>query len=120
MNVDKITKEQLDAIYNKHPETKFISFMYTYYNLNMKSKPTPIGTWVAVISWIIATVGLIVFDQLGMKEVANSFLWIYIPFGAFIFVLPAFLLNMKRTKRIAKELGITTEEYNYLITKYYS
>jgi len=120
MDVNKITKEQFDAAYAKHPETKFLKFMYTYYNVKLKRKPAPIGTWTAVIAWIIATIGLIVFDQLGMKEVATAFLWVYIPFGTLIFTLPAFLMNKSRTKKIAKELGVTFDQYNYLVDKYYS
>lgn len=120
MDVDKITKKQFDEAYNNHPETRFLKFMYTYYNINLKRKPTPIGTWAAVISWIIATIGLVLFDLLGMHKVAHVFLWIYIPFGFLIFGLFAFLLNKRRIKKIRKELGITIEQYDYLFNKYYS
>lgn len=114
-----VSKEKFDAIYNKYAPSKFLNFVYTYYNVKLKRKPTPIGTLLAVIGWVIGTLGLIIFDQLGMKEIARIFLWAYIPFAALIISLPAFLLNQKRIKKIAKELGVSLERYNKLVALYY-
>lgn len=116
----KITKSQFDKAYNKYPETSFLKFVYTYYNVKLNRRPIPLGTWAAVIGWFIGTIGLIVFDQLGMKDISLKFLWAYIPFASLIITLPAFLLNRIRTKKICKELGVTPEEYNKLVNKFYS
>ena len=107
-----ITKEQFDAAYTKYGPTKFLKFIYTHYNVKLKRKPTPIGTLLAVIGWIIGTIGIIVFDQLEMKEMAKNFLWAYIPFVSLIISLPAFLMHQARIRKIAKELGVTLQEYN--------
>lgn len=115
----EITKEQFDAAYAKYGPSKFLRFIYTHYNVKLKRKPTPIGTLLAVIGWVIGTIGLIVFDQLEMKEIALIFLWAYVPFAALIISLPAFLMNHARIKKIAKELGVTLQEYNDLADKYY-
>lgn len=114
-----VTKEQFDAVYNKYSPSKFLRFVYTHYNVKLKRKPTPIGTLLAVIGWGIGTLGIIVFDQLGMKEVAKGFLWAFVPFGALVISLPAFLLNQRRTKKIAKELGVSLDVYNNLVDKFY-
>jgi len=114
-----ITKEQFDEVYNKYKAGKFLKFAYTHYNVKLKRKPTPIGTWAAVIGWTIGTIGMIVFDQLGMKEIAKDFLWAYIPFAALIIALPAHLMNQARTKKIAKKLGISLDQYNNLVDRYY-
>ena len=114
-----VTKEQFDAAYNKYGPSKFLKFIYTHYNVKLKRKPTPIGTLLAVIGWVIGTIGIIVFDQLEMKEVALKFLWAYVPFASLIIALPAFLMNQARTKRIARELGVSLDEYNRLVDRYY-
>lgn len=114
-----ITKKQFDAAYKEYAPSKFLKFVYTHYNVKLKRKPTPIGTLLAVIGWVIGTIGIIVFDQLGMKEVALKFLWAYIPFGALIISFPAFLLNKRRLKKISKELGISIDAYNKLVDKFY-
>lgn len=114
-----ITKEQFDAVYNKYKPSKFLKFAYTHYNVKLKRKPTPIGTLMAVIGWCIGTAGIIVFDQLGMKDVALKFLWAYIPFAALIIALPAHLMNQSRTRKIAKKLGISLDTYNDLVDKFY-
>jgi hypothetical protein len=114
-----VSKEKFDAVYNKYAPSKFLKFVYTHYNVNLKRKPTPVGTLLAVIGWVVGTLGLIVFDQLGMKEVSLKFLWAYLPFASLIISLPAFLLSQKRIKKIAKELGITLEKYNQLVALYY-
>ena len=116
-----ITKEQFDAAYNKYGPSKFLKFVYTYYNVKMKrpGKPLAWGTIVAVIAFFIATIGMIVFDQLGMKPVAIGFVWGYIPFGALLISLPAFLLNKARIKKIIKILGVTPIEYNKLVDRFY-
>lgn len=118
MDINKITKKEFYQAYNTYPETNFIKWVYKYYNFNLKKKPVPVGTWIAIISWCCATLGLIVFTEIGMIKVANAFLWCYIPFGSLIISFPAFLLNKKRTKKIAKLLKINTEEYNYLVNKF--
>lgn len=114
-----VSKEKFDAVYNKYAPSKFLKFVYTHYNVKLKRKPTPIGTLLAVIGWVVGTIGIIVFDQLGMKEVALKFLWAYLPFASLIISLPAHLLNQRRIKKIAKELGITLEKYNQLVDLYY-
>lgn len=114
-----VSKEKFDAVYSKYAPSKFLKFVYTYYNLKLKKKPTPIGTLLAVIGWIIGTLGIIIFDQLGMKEIAKGFVWAFAPFAALLITLPAFLLNNRRIKKIAKELGITLEKYNQLVSLYY-
>lgn len=114
-----ITKEEFDKVYNRYKPGAFLRFAYTHYNVKMKRTPKPIGTWAGVIGWIIGTIGLIVFDQLGMKDIAMKFLWAYVPFAAFIISLPAFLLNQSRTKKIARKLGVSLDEYNKLVDKFY-
>jgi len=115
----EITKEQFDEVYNKYGPGKFLKFVYTYYNVKLKGKPAPLGTWAAVIGWVIGTIGIIVFDQLEMKDIAIKFLWAWLPFGALIISFPAFWLNQFRIKKIAKKLGISLDQYNKLVEKYY-
>ena len=117
-DVNSITREEFWTAYNAHPETKFLKFMYTHYNVKLKRTPKPIGTWTAVISWIVATIGMILFNELGMRDIAMIFVWFYIPFGTLIFALPAFLMNKARIKKIIKILDVTPDQYNYLVNLY--
>jgi len=114
-----ITKEQFDEVYNKYKAGKFLKFAYTHYNVKLRRKPTPIGTLLAVIGWTIGTIGIIVFDQLGMKDIALKFLWAYVPFAALIIALPAHIMNQARIKKIAQKLGISLDQYNNLVDRYY-
>lgn len=114
----KITKEQFLKVYNKYPENRFVKWVYTYYSLNLLNKPVPIGSWIAVAGFSIATIGMIIFDQVGNHKLASLFTLLYIPFFSFIITLPAFLMNNHRLRKIINELGITVREYNQLVDLY--
>ena len=116
-----VTKEQFDAAYNKYGPGKFLKFVYTYYNVKMKrpGKPLAWGTIAAVIGFCIGTIGIIVFDQLDLKPIAMKFLWAYAPFVALLISFPAFWMNQFRIKRIAKKLGVSLDQYNNLVDRFY-
>ena len=119
--MEKITKEQFNTAYDKYKPSKFLKFIYTYYNVKIRRPDKPIawGTLLGVIGWIVGTIGYIIFDLAGMNEIAKEFLWAYVPFAAFFISFPAHFLNIIRIKKIAKKLGISIEQYNKLADRFY-
>lgn len=118
--MSEITREQFETVCRKHIPSGFLKFVYLHYNVKLMRTPRPIGTWLGVIGWSAGTIGLILFNELGMRDVALKFIWLYIPFFAFLVTLPAFFMARARIKRIVKELGLTITEYNNLVEKLYS
>lgn len=119
--MEMITKEQFNEAYNKYAPNKFIKFMYTYYNLGGRNPREPVawGTLLAAIGWTIGTVGMIVCDQLGLKDLAINFLWAYVPFGVLIMWIPTSLMNKIRIIKIARTLGVSMKEYNKLSDRFH-
>ena len=118
-NIKNVTKFEFLEAYDRNKPGKFISWIYKYYTTNLKQKPTPIGSWSSLSSFGIATVGMILFDQLGYKTISKNFAFFYLPFLLWgILALSAYLINNARTSKIADELNITIEDYNILAEEY--
>lgn len=105
-------------VYNKHKTNGYTRFMYRFFNLNLKQKPIPWGSILLIVCWGIGTLGIIIFNEIGLISIARIFAYILSLFFLFILTLPAFLMNQLRIRRIIKELGITPYIYNYLAEKY--
>lgn len=114
----KITEEEFLDVYESHPANGFTKWAYHNYSTDLKAKPTPVGSWLAIFGFVVGTVGMIVFDQLGNKDVARMFCSLYLLFFLWVVSLPAWIMNKVRINKIVKELGISPEEYNVLVSMY--
>ena len=113
MEIKIVKKEELEASLAKHNPGKFILFVNKYFPIKFKNGKYPIGTFSAIIGFIIATVGMITFDQMGDKKNATLFCLLYIPIAIHVFLnIISFKLNQWRIERICQELILTHEEYN--------
>jgi hypothetical protein len=117
-----ITKEQFDAAYNQHLPSGWIKFAYKYFSKeteegNMEVKNTVVWTLGGLfIAGLIAT----------MLNLSDKIVgWFVIPYCILLAVLVLYLfsavfLNNFRINKIRKILGVTKEEYNALVSKFYS
>jgi hypothetical protein len=114
-----ITRAQFLKAYNTFPETPFLQWTYRNFNSNISVEPKPVGTIIAVLSWFLATIGIIIGDQTGNKDIANASIFFYAPFVfMFLVAIPAFFVNRVRIRKIADLLGVSLEDYNKLADKY--
>ena len=116
-----ITKEQFDAAYSKHLPSNFIKFAYKYFSTSTEMKDMNVKNTVAYTFGGLFLFGLIA----SMFNLANNIVGIFvIPYSILLAVLvlylfSAVLLNNYRIKQIRKELGITQDEYDALVSVYY-
>ena len=116
-----ITKEQFDAAYNKHLPNEWIKFAYKYFSQQTEKKDMSLKNGVAYILG-----GLFVFGLLGTMFNVSTVLIkaALIPYCVILVALVAYLfsaviLNNLRIRKIKKELGINSDEYDALVSKYY-
>jgi len=110
-----MTTSEFKKVVEKHPPNWFVRFMYRWFNTETFRKPYPVGSWLAIMSFMIGTTGMIINDQKGNKKKATGFAWVILGFVVLIFTLPAYWMNQHRIRVICRELGITVEEYNIYI-----
>jgi len=117
-----ITKEQFDLAYNNHSPSGWIKFAYKYFSKETEMKDMAVKK--TVVGVLIGLFGLgMIATILNLSEkVVGLFV---IPYSILLAVLVLYLfsavfLNNFRIKKICKELGITKEQYNALVSKFYS
>lgn len=113
-----VTREQILEAFKKYPFNGFTKWVYKYYSTNLRKKPAPIGSYVAIVGFIIASIGMITFDQIGIKYIADIFASIYLLFAVWGISLPAYIMKQINVKRICKHLGLNSEEYNRYLNMY--
>jgi hypothetical protein len=120
-DISTITKEQFDSAYNKHLPSKFIKFAYKYFSTSTEQKNMELKNSIAY-----GLLGLFLVGFLGTVFNANkTFIKIFVGLYAIIlsalvlYLFSAVILNKIRIGKIKKELGITSDEYNSLISIYY-
>jgi hypothetical protein len=116
-----ITKEQFDAAYNKHLPSEWIKFAFKYFSQQTEMKDMSLKNGVAYILG-----GLFVFGLLGsIFNVSTVLIKIaLIPYSVILaslvlYLFSAVILNNIRIGKIKKELGVNSDEYDALVSKYY-
>jgi hypothetical protein len=119
-DITKITKEQFDAAYNKHLPSGWIKFAYKYFSQQTEMKNMSLKNGVAYILG-----GLFVFGLLGtIFNVSTTLIKaMLIPYSIIlvslvIYLFSAVILNNIRIGKIKKELGVNSDEYDALVSKY--
>ena len=114
-----ITKEQFEIAYKNHPPTKLEIFYIKYFSADSLNK------------WLIWAVVGILFVSFLFGFIATVFkaprIWIAVPSISYSLMLGVFGMIWIyvwfkircRVNKIRKELGVTMDEYNTLVDKYY-
>ena len=117
-----ITKEQFDAAYNKHLPSDWIKFAYKYFSTSTEQKNMDLKN---SLTYFLG--GLFLIGFLGTVFNANkNFLKFFIGLYAsmlsvlVLYLFSAVILNNLRIEKIKKELEINSDEYDALVSKYYS
>jgi hypothetical protein len=121
-DISKITKEQFDAVYNKHLPSNWTKFAFKYFSRNTEQKDMSVKNGVIYILG-----GLFVFGLLGtMFNVSKALIkaalipYTIILVALVLYLFSAVILNNIRIGKIKKEFNINTDEYNALISKFIS
>jgi ABC-type phosphate/phosphonate transport system permease subunit len=119
--MNNITKAQFDRAYNQHLPAKWIQFAFRYFSKSTEKKDLKVsniivyillatfllGFFGTVMGWSRAVIGTVTFIYTGILTVLVGFL------------LAAVWSNNRRLKKIMKILGVTKQEYNDLVDKFY-
>jgi ABC-type bacteriocin/lantibiotic exporter with double-glycine peptidase domain len=116
-----ITKEEFDAAYKLYPPNKWIKFGYKYFSKGTEMKDMylkNILTYVLLSFFIFGFIGTIL--NLSRKLILIPTIIYTIAVFLFVgYMFSVVLLNNRRVAKVAKELGVTLEEYNYIVNTYY-
>ncbi len=120
-DLNKITKKKFESVYNKHLPNGWIRFAYKYFSNNTEKKDMSVRNSVIYPLIILFLVGFIGTAFKASKELIGIVTICYSIILAILvlYLFSAVFLNNARIKTIAKELGITKEEYNKLVEKLY-
>jgi len=121
IDINTITKEQFDSASNKHLPSEWIKFAFKYFsskteNTNLSVKRSIIGLLFGLFA--VGFLGT-VFNVSRILIMIPTLIYTILLFTLVIYISSAVILNNLRLIKIINELGITKEEYNQLINKYY-
>ena len=117
-----ITKEQFDIAYDNHLPSGWIKFAFKYFSKDTERKDMSVKNGVVTFLGSLFLVGYLgtIFNV--SKKIIGTAVISY-SIGLAILVLYLFsaaFLNNFRINKIRKELGITKDQYNALVSKFYS
>jgi len=117
----EITKEQFLTAYNNHPAKGWIKWVFKYFSKSTEKENMKLSN---TIVWILLSLFLVGFfaTVVNLPRIIIAIVTITYSIGLAIlvlFLLAAVLVNNSRIKKIAKELGVTLQEYNDLADKYF-
>jgi hypothetical protein len=120
MSIKNITKEQFDAAYNKHLPSGWIKFAYKYFSKQTEKKDMKLNRVIWYVLGILFTIGFF-GSAFGMSHFLIGL--VTIPYAIILttlvlYLISAIKLNNLRLNKIAKELGVSKEEYDELAMKY--
>ena len=120
-DVSKITKEQFWETYNRHLPSNWIKFAYRYFSKGTEEKDMKLNS---VITYLLLWLFVMGFGGTVIGFPRAVIGTITISYGIILAVLVLYLfsavkLNNMRLNKIAKELGVTKQEYDGLAGKYY-
>ena len=116
-----ITKEQYDIAYDNHIPNNWIKFAYKYFSTSTERKDFGIKNTVVDVLGGLFLLGIITTILNLSKHIVGIFV---IPYSIILVILVSYLFsavifNNIRIAKIRKELGITKEEYDALVAKFY-
>jgi len=109
----EVSKENFLKVYNEHSPNLFLRIMFKYFSTDWKKS---LGTKIIVGLFLVFVIIAIILDARKGETVGRNLCLAIscIPFALWgISAFISFKWNKIRTKRIAKILGLTDEEYNF-------
>lgn len=123
---DKISKEQFDTAYNNHLPSGWIKFAFKYFSKETEMKDMAVKNTAVKNTVVDVLGGLFLLGLLAtIFKLSDKIIGIFvIPYSILLatlvlYLFSAVLLNNWRIRRIRKELGITQDEYDALVSVYY-
>lgn len=121
MSYKQITKRQFDAAYNQYLPSGWIKFAYKYFSKETEKKDMSLRnhlTFLLLALFFLGFFGTVFNAPLPFIKVVT--IWYSILLAILVlYLLSAVLLNNSRLNRVKKILGVTKEQYNYLVNKFY-
>jgi len=117
----KVTDEQFDAAYNKHLPSKWIKFAFKYFSKTTEKKDMSLSRTIFFVlmgAFGVGYVGTILVLPRVVIGIA-TFVFGIILAGLVLYLFSAAFLNNHRLNKIAKELGVSKREYDWLAEKFY-
>jgi len=117
-----ITKEQFDAAYNKFPANGWTKFIFKYFSKSTEQKNLVVSS---TLAWILGGLFAAGFIETVLNLSHTLILVSVLLYAGILVVLAigmfgALIMNNLRINKIAKTLGVTIEDYNSLVSKFYS
>lgn len=117
----KITLEEFMDAYNKHLPNGWTRFAFKYFSKSTERKDMKLNNCISFLLLGLFGVGMTATILGWSKTIIGA---VTIGYSILLAILVTFLLiavwmNNSRIKKIAKSLGVTLEEYNWLSNKYF-
>jgi hypothetical protein len=118
--IDKGSKEEFLDVYNKHLPNKWIKFAFRYFSTSTIDKDLWLKKTMIGVMITLMLLGLLI-SILNLKWVFSACIVltlaaIFLSLGTLLF--GALIMNNFRIRKIRKILGITKEEYDFLVQVY--
>lgn len=119
--MDHITKTQFDRAYNQYLPPKWIQFAFRYFSKSTEKKDMKLSNIIAYTLLATFILGLFGTIMKWPREVIGIVTYIYTALLVLLvgFLFAAVKLNNRRLKKVMKILGVTKQEYNQLVDKFY-
>jgi hypothetical protein len=116
-----ITKEQFDIVYNQYSPNMWIKLIFKYFSSQTEMKNIAFQKNLRIILLGIFFCGLLgtIFNLPENFIKIITYLFSASIFFIVLCLFSAIIMNNLRIKKIIKKLGISINEYNSLVDKYY-
>ena len=116
-----ITKEEFDDAYNTYPPNAWFRWTYKYFSKDSEQKqfsPSWIVTAVLITSFLLGFFGTVFNAPRAFIATATWILVIMLVLVCFNILFVAWGNNL-RLRKVRKLLGLTRQEYEWVVDKYY-
>lgn len=117
----EITKEEFLLVYEKYQAKAWIKWAFKYFSKSTEKENMKLSNSVA---WVLGSLFLVGFFATVIDLPRAIILTVTVTYFILLailvfFLLAAVLANNMRIKKIAKDLGLSVQEYNKLVDKYF-
>jgi hypothetical protein len=119
MNLEDITQEQLQKAYDQHPPKEWLKFTYKYFSKSTLEEDLAPKRFITVLFMVLFLGGflgtILKWDRNIMAPIVITY---SVTLALFVFyLLVAVFSNNARINKIRRILGVTKQQYNYLVDK---
>jgi hypothetical protein len=122
MDVKTITKEQFDAAYNSYPANTWTKFAFKYFSKSTEKKNLILSSTVAFLlgGLFVVGFGATVLNLSTKLILTVTLIYLGILIALAVLMFGTMIMNNIRIKKISNLLGISVDDYNNLVDKFYS